>query len=298
MPGQLRTIPLAIAAVGMTVDGREITDKDIDDIVETYNYKKYGARINIDHSGEWSGWEAKHLYNIDLNGGMLGDVLEVTTGVNDEGIKVLYAVLAPNASFVTLNQADQAVYFSIEIDRDFIKSGATYLTGLAVTDYPASTYTERAKFNQSSKGLESFQVQLTKVELTQERLPKRNLFKGLFKKEEPEMKKEDFASALTEALSEPLKQMNEAITGNTQALAALTISGTKGGGNDEGGADDTTPPEAALFSKEQQAAFDKINSSVTALSTQLTKALKTPQFGTTPGEEEHLGDEGELGDLL
>ncbi|WP_299002329.1 GPO family capsid scaffolding protein [uncultured Shewanella sp.] len=299
MPGQLRTIPLAIAAVGMTVDGREITDKDIDDIVETYNYKKYGARINIDHEGEWSGWGAKFLYNVELNGGMLGDVLEVSQGVNDEGVKVLYAVLAPNASFVTLNQADQAVYFSIEIDRDFIESGTTYLTGLAVTDYPASTYTQRAKFNKTSPCIESFKVELTQ-EQSQEPSPKRSLFKGLFnfKKEETEMKKEDFASALTEALSEPLQKMNDAITANTQALTALKASGTEGGADDKGEDDDSTPPETAIFSKEQQAAFDKINSSVIALSTQLQKALKTPKFSTTPGEEEHLGDEAELGDLL
>ena len=121
MSHQLRTIPLAIAAVGMTVDGREITEKDIDDIVDTYNYNKYGARINLDHEGEWSGWAAKHLHVVDLPGGMLGDVIELTSETNEDGVKVLLAVLAPNASFVLLNQADQAVYFSIEIDRNFFK---------------------------------------------------------------------------------------------------------------------------------------------------------------------------------
>ena len=40
MPGQLRTKPLSIAAVGMTVDGREITEQDVADIVETYNPRK------------------------------------------------------------------------------------------------------------------------------------------------------------------------------------------------------------------------------------------------------------------
>ena len=53
MPGQLRTIPLAIAAAGLTVDGREIEEQDINDIVETYNPKKYGARINIDHYADF-----------------------------------------------------------------------------------------------------------------------------------------------------------------------------------------------------------------------------------------------------
>ena len=151
MPRSLLTIPLAIAAVGFTVDGREISEKDVDDIVATYSYKKYGARINLDHEFNWSGWAAKNLHGVDLNGGMLGDVLEVTSGLNDDGVKVLYAVLAPNASFLQLNQADQAVYFSIEINRDFMKSGQTYLTGLAVTDYPASAYTDRIHFSNNKK---------------------------------------------------------------------------------------------------------------------------------------------------
>jgi hypothetical protein len=84
MPRSLRTIPLSIAAMGMTVDGREISEKDINDIVATYNYRKYGARINLDHSGDWSGWVANNLHGVDLNGGMLGDVLEVTSGENED----------------------------------------------------------------------------------------------------------------------------------------------------------------------------------------------------------------------
>ena len=40
MPGQLRTKPLSIAAVGMTVDGCEITEQDVADIVrELHSYK-------------------------------------------------------------------------------------------------------------------------------------------------------------------------------------------------------------------------------------------------------------------
>ncbi|SGY87747.1 GPO family capsid scaffolding protein, partial [Moritella viscosa] len=208
---QLRTIPLAIAAMGLTVDGREISEKDIDDIVATYKYKKYGARINLDHEFNWSGWAAKNLSNIDIKGGMLGDVIELSTAKNEDGIKVLYAVLSPNASFVQLNQADQAVYFSIEIDRDFMKSGQTYLTGLAVTDYPASTYTDRIHFSQQDKdntNNTSSDTDLLKVSLALEETakPTKSLFKKLlnFKHDKDDTTREALPAAMTHALCPPL----------------------------------------------------------------------------------------------
>ena len=202
MPGQLRTKPLSIAAVGMTVDGREITEQDVADIVETYNPRKYGARINLDHEFNWSGWAAKNLHNVDIPG-MLGDVVSVEAYENEEGIVCLYAVLAPNQGFVALNKADQAVYFSIEISRDFMGTGKTYLTGLAVTDYPASCYTDRIHFSSKSKP-DDTEVSLLTVDLGSCEpidTPKKPFFKRLFTKEEPDMNETQLANALKDAVS-------------------------------------------------------------------------------------------------
>ena len=305
---QLRTIPLAIAAMGMTVDGREISEKDINDIVATYNYKKYGARINLDHEFNWSGWAAKNLSNLDIKGGMLGDVIELTTAANDEGVKVLYAVLSPNASFVQLNQADQAVYFSIEIDRDFMKSGQTYLTGLAVTDYPASTYTDRIHFGQQDRtdatktpsDTDLLQVSLALDESVK---PTKSLFKQLFnfKKDNDDMKREDFAAAMTDALGEPLQQFTNALNASTQATQALLAK-------QDAASTQATPPvdgDNNLTDADKSTAYTALDGKVNGLVEQLevltktvSDAIKKPAATTTESEEEHLGEEGKYHNLL
>ncbi|QUM81676.1 GPO family capsid scaffolding protein [Moritella sp. 5] len=306
---QLRTIPLAIAAMGLTVDGREISEKDIDDIVTTYNYKKYGARINLDHEFNWSGWAAKNLSNIDIKGGMLGDVIGLSTDKNEDGIKVLYAVLSPNASFVQLNQADQAVYFSIEIDRDFMKSGQTYLTGLAVTDYPASTYTDRIHFGQQDKdntNNTSSDTDLLKVSLGLEEAakPTKSLFKQLFnfKKDNDDMTREELAAAMADALGEPLLKFSQALEANTQATQDLLAKqGTTTALID----DVNTGIEADTSTGEPTAEFSAIDGKVNGLVEQiaaLTKtvndAIKDPASTTTDGEEEHLGENAKYHNLL
>jgi len=316
---QLRTIPLAIAAMGLTVDGREISEKDIDDIVATYKYKKYGARINLDHEFNWSGWAAKNLCNIDIKGGMLGDVIELSTAKNEDGIKVLYAVLSPNASFVQLNQADQAVYFSIEIDRDFMKSGQTYLTGLAVTDYPASTYTDRIHFSQQGKEHVTntlaantnaehtpSDTDLLKVSLALEEAakPTKSLFKKLFNfnKDDDDMKREDFAAAMTDALGGPLLQFSQALEANTQATQALLAKqSTAPTPVDDMDTDNLTDTSADKPTAEFSALDGKVDSlvgQVEALTKTVSDAIKEPASTTTEGEEEHLGENGKYHNLL
>lgn len=306
---QLRTIPLAIAAMGLTVDGREISEKDIDDIVATYNYKKYGARINLDHEGNWSGWAAKSLSNIDIKGGMLGDVIELSTAKNTDGIKVLYAVLSPNASFVQLNQADQAVYFSVEIDRDFMKSGQTYLTGLAVTDYPASTYTDRLNFSQQDKNNADItppDTDLLKVSFALDETvkPNKSLFKKLFNfnKDNDDMKREEFAAAMTDALGDPLLKFSQALEANTQATQALLAKQDAALAlQDDANTTNLTDNHGDEPTAEYSALNGKVESLVgqlEALTKTVSKAIKDPASTTTEGEEEHLGENGKYHNLL
>ncbi|PAJ72253.1 phage capsid protein [Pseudoalteromonas sp. NBT06-2] len=312
----LRTTPLAIAAVGLTVDGREISEKDIDDIVATYNYKKYGARINFNHAGDWSGWEAKQLQNINLNGGMLGDVLEVSTDINDDGVKVLLAVLSPNASFVALNQADQAVYFSIEINRNFMNTEQSYLVGLAVTDKPASTYTHRCKFSEEqpqtvqSKG--DTDVTFLKVELGDLKKPKKSIFKNLFNlKKDDEMKPEDLAKALQESLGTPLAQFSQALTDNTEATHKLLEKHSQqqpGDNNTDGNGSDNLSnesPEKEAFKGEQKQAFDEVTNKVDGLqqgindlTKEFKKALGSPADDTSDSEENPKGENDKYANLL
>ncbi|MDI3246892.1 MULTISPECIES: GPO family capsid scaffolding protein [Pseudoalteromonas] len=293
MPGQLRTKPLSIAAVGMTVDGREITEQDVADIVETYNPRKYGARINLDHEFNWSGWAAKNLHNVDIPG-MLGDVVSVEAYENEEGVVCLYAVLAPNQGFVALNKADQAVYFSIEISRDFMGTGKTYLTGLAVTDYPASCYTDRIHFSSKSKAGDT-EVSLLTVDLGSCEpidTPKKPFFKRLFTKEDPDMNETQLANALKDALGAPLEEFGKKLDGLTTKLDSFSATQVEG-------EEETAPPaeeSAELTKLKEELSSTKV--ALDELNEKFTKALKTPAGDTTNADEEHEGDEGKYSNCL
>ncbi len=304
MAGDLRTLPQSICSVGMTVDGREITKAHIDDIVETYNFNKYGARINLDHSAEFGGWLAKNYYQIDLNGGMLGDVMEVYKDKNDEGVLCLYAILSPNASFVLLNQSGQAVYYSVEIDQDFQGSGKTYLTGLATTDYPACCYTTRANFSSNKRQedtIENFKSTLDLTDiyaLTNSIKPPEKTqfsFKNLFqKKDDEEMNQAQFTQLQT-ALTEPLTTLATGFSTLTTSMQNIEKNfAVKPGKVDESQKDEEKNTE---FSLADNADFNKVTKQVGDMSTQienlsaqLSKAIGEPAKDTTNADDENLGD--------
>ena len=124
--------PICILTAGPTVDGRLIEQQVIDDIAEFYDPKTYNARINEDH---WS-WGAK-----------FGSVLSVEKRENQ-----LFAVLKPNALFLSMIEQGQLLHTSCEITHDFAKSGKSYLTGLALTDEPASLGTTEIHLSAKDKG--------------------------------------------------------------------------------------------------------------------------------------------------
>ena len=318
MAGDLRTLPQCICSVGMTVDGREVTKAHIDDIVETYNYNKYGARINLDHSAEFGGWLAKNYYQIDLNGGMLGDVMEVYKAENDEGVLCLYAILSPNASFVLLNQSGQAVYYSIEIDQDFQGSGKTYLTGLATTDYPACCYTTRANFSSNKRQPDTIENYKSTLDFTDifaltnaTKPPEKKAFsfKNIFhKKDDEEMNQAQFTQLQT-ALTEPLTQL---ATGFSALTASMQNIETKFSKQDEGDGEQLSDEDkekakggSAEFSLKDNEDFTKVTGQVDAmseqitnLSTQLSKALGEQSKDTTDADDFNLGDNDKLNGIL
>jgi hypothetical protein len=58
----------------------------------------------------------------------------------------LFAQIDATPDLVAMNKARQKIYTSCEIDPNFARSGEAYLTGLAVTDSPASLGTEILAF--------------------------------------------------------------------------------------------------------------------------------------------------------
>lgn len=122
---------------GDTTDGRVIERKWIEQMAATYNPLLYGARVWLEHM--------RSLYP-DSVFKAYGDVLAVKAEELDDGRLALYAQIDPTPDLVAMNKARQKIYTSAEIDPDFAKTGKCYLTGLAVTDSPASLSTEMLAF--------------------------------------------------------------------------------------------------------------------------------------------------------
>ncbi|MGF1804176.1 GPO family capsid scaffolding protein [Aliivibrio sifiae] len=124
--------PICILSAGKTVDGREISQQVIDDIAETYNPKTYNARINEEH---WS-WSEK-----------FGSVLSV-----EKRADKLFAILKPNSRLLNTIEKGQLLHTSCEYIENFSDSGKAYLTGLALTDEPASLGTTEIHLSTKDKG--------------------------------------------------------------------------------------------------------------------------------------------------
>ncbi|CAI1857504.1 Phage capsid scaffolding protein (GPO) serine peptidase [Serratia quinivorans] len=134
-----------VCVEGATTDGREISRQDIQDMADTYDPKLYNARVNLEH-----------YRGIMPNGPFkaYGDV----TGVKAEEIQdgplqgrlALRAQIDATDDLVEMNRARQKVHSSIEFHPNFAKTGKAYLTGLAVTDSPASLGTEIMQFSSTA----------------------------------------------------------------------------------------------------------------------------------------------------
>lgn len=136
MPRSLVSYWKRIATSGPTVDGREILPQELRDIAETYTPAKYTAVIWCDHER----WPGSH--------GTVFAVRLVEEGEDLEpGQIALEAQLKPNDRLLYLNDQGQKLFSSIEITPNFAGSGKAYLTGLAVTDSPASLGTQELYFS-------------------------------------------------------------------------------------------------------------------------------------------------------
>lgn len=141
MPRSLVSFWKRVATSGMTADGREILAQDLRDIAETYKASFYTAVIWCDHER----WPGSHgtVYAVRLV--EEGDDLQ-------PGELALEAQLKPNDQLLYLNDRGQKLFSSIEITPNFRGTGKAYLTGLGVTDEPASVGTQELYFsNRSNK---------------------------------------------------------------------------------------------------------------------------------------------------
>lgn len=139
----MKTKFFRVATSGKTVDGREITPEQIDQMAANYDPDKYGARINCEHLLSLRPQSDFPAY---------GDVLALKAEDDGNGNRVLLAQIDPTDDLIKLNKSRQKVYWSIELNPNFAGTGEAYCQGLAITDSPASLGTEIIKFATQNKG--------------------------------------------------------------------------------------------------------------------------------------------------
>ena len=139
MPRSLVSYWKRVATSGTTADGREILPQELRDIAETYSLAKYTAVIWSEHE-RWAG--------------SYGTVFAVRLVEEAEDLEPgqvgLEAQLKPNDKLLCLNDQGEKLFSSIEITPNFAGSGKAYLTGLAVTDSPASLGTQELYFSRKT----------------------------------------------------------------------------------------------------------------------------------------------------
>lgn len=127
-----------VARSGRTIDGREVTPAQIDQMAATYDPSKYGARVWLEHLRSTMPDGSFRAY---------GDVLSLATETDAEGARVLVATVDATPDLIKLAADRQKVFWSIEMDPNFAGSGEAYMVGLAATDSPASLGTEMLRFS-------------------------------------------------------------------------------------------------------------------------------------------------------
>lgn len=133
----LTTRYFRVATSGTTVDGREISAQDIEDIANSYDPDEYTALINYEHYRFF---------------GNFGKVTSLKSERDKKKRRVLYAQITPNKRLLELNDSKQKLFTSIEITKNFAGTGRPYLLGLALTDSPASLGVEALCFAAQNNG--------------------------------------------------------------------------------------------------------------------------------------------------
>lgn len=208
-----------VATEGATTDDRKIQREWITQMAETYDPKKYGARVWLEH--------LRGLF-ADGPAPALGDVVAVAAEEVEDGKLALFAEIDPTEKLKALNKDRQKIYSSIEVNPNFAGTGKAYLEGLAVTDSPASLGTDMLKFSAGAgsnsplaarkQNPENLFSAVEEVDLDFSEEPEKpglgNLVKNLFKKHD------DKTNKGFEAFRDDLKDAFEQFAGAHKELAA------------------------------------------------------------------------------
>ncbi|WP_300674110.1 GPO family capsid scaffolding protein [Desulfoluna sp.] len=297
MPSSLVTDWKCVATSGPTVDGREIQPQWLTDMAETYNPGTYTAKIWIDH----------------MRYTAYGSVRELKAEKGDDAVK-LYAKISPSRSLLQMNQVwEEYLHFSIEVTEDFAGTGKTYLSGLAMTDSPASLGTDEMRFSKM-KGREftaryaGERVPDLSKEFThdEERLTM-SFFKKLFRAFKDETNEDETGddpmnTEQFNAVKGTLDATQQSVAGLAESMQTFMKTfktppaeggkgeGGEGKGGEEGGGGDSAPAGEDQFA-ELKKSVDTMAHAFTTMATRMEQAAPG-----TPFRESHqpAGEHDEL----
>ncbi|WP_039013029.1 GPO family capsid scaffolding protein [Pseudomonas brassicacearum] len=287
MPRSLVSYWKRVATSGPTVDGREILPQELRDCAETYDPALYTAVIWCEHE-RWFG-SFGTVYALRL----IEDAEDL-----EPGQVALEAQLKPNDKLLRLNDAGEKLFSSVEILPNFRGRGKAYMTGMAVTDEPASTGTQelyfshktnRAAYYAASVELGSFHDNEPKGELGKLAA----LLTGFFKRFNVEAPATDTPNTPTEskppmdeatatalkALLEQLLVVAAGIQAVIEPAAADAPDADQGLVDDVSAAVDaivTTAEEEREFNSKTGATNKQLLASMAALQKQFTAIQNTP----------------------
>jgi len=276
---KLLTDWVTIGTSGATIDGRTISADDLEKMAKNYDPDVYAAVVNIEH-----------FY------GNLGTVRELRTAPGVRGETALQARIRPNRYFLEQNSADLRLFSSMEITRNFAKTGAPYLTGVATTDTPASLGTTELHFSRSDEtGVERAAAVELAADVFKARVEENGLIQELFnrlgefftpdkpQREEDDMNKDDFK----EAFSEVLKPLQEKLDELGTKVEKLSVPA------EEKPAPEVPPKDApaAPPAGDAGAGEEKLSAAVAALSGKVDGLVDklTAALGEQPGTKFNKG---------
>lgn len=266
--------PICILQAGTTVDGRVIEQKIIDEIAETYNTDVYTARINEEHY-DWS-------YKF-------GSVQSLEKRENK-----LFAVIKPNSMLLRAVEQGQLLHTSCEYVEKFSDTEKAYLTGLALTDNPASLGTTQIHLSSKDDNkihinsgftIKSEQFSLNNGESDDSMYQK---FKNWLKGEKPDeqlsqQQEEDEMSKETEELLKKSVEQNIELNSNVSKL--IESLSAKNNTDEQGSGEGTGVSENNELSE--------LKGTVETLSTQVTDLTEKLSQITDEGDRNLAGQDGE-----
>jgi hypothetical protein len=138
--------PFVVATEGATTDGRHISREMLVQMASNYRPDVYTAVVNLEHILSLHPESAFSAY------GKVVSLGTRETEIFGQKRTQLTAVVEVSDTAVALQQAGKKCFASMEIVPNFTGRGQPYMTGLALTDTPASIGTEPMRFSTFSTG--------------------------------------------------------------------------------------------------------------------------------------------------